>query len=212
MNTPQALPSIELGTTMKINSSTSPRATHIVLDLETLSTKPNAVVIAIGAVALDAKGDFASEFHIAVAAKSQPLGHIDADTITWWARQSAEAQAASLCATVTVSASLALLLFNQWMQEHTERKTVKVWGNGCSFDNVILGSLYSQLNLFNLPQPWSYWNDRDMRTILDLHPDAKDIGPFEGIKHHALHDARHEAKQLGKALRHASGLPEKANP
>ena len=41
-----------------------------------------------------------------------------------------------------------------------------------------------------------------MRTVLDMHKAAKDVGPFEGIKHHALHDARHEAKQLAKALKH----------
>ena len=39
-----------------------------------------------------------------------------------------------------------------------------------------------------------------MRAILDLHPTAKDVGEFVDVKHYALHDAHHEAKQLAKSL------------
>lgn len=39
-----------------------------------------------------------------------------------------------------------------------------------------------------------------MRTILNLHPAAKDMGDFVDVKNYALHDARHEAKQLAKSL------------
>lgn len=189
---------------MNANITASLRAAHIVLDLETLSTQPNAAVIAIGAVALDAKGEFVSEFHTAVNAKSQPLRSVDSDTIAWWSKQSVEAQAASLNATDAKTATHAMCLFSDWMEKHADSKSVKVWGNGCSLDNVILGSLYAQCHELGFSQPWSWRNDRDMRTVLDLLPDAKNVGQFEGIKHHALHDARHEAKQLGKALHQAA--------
>lgn len=62
---------------------------------------------------------------------------------------------------------------------------------------MIVRSLYGTF----APQlPWEWFFDRDMRTILNLHPAAKDMGDFVDVKNYALHDARHEAKQLAKSL------------
>lgn len=178
--------------------SASPAA-HIVLDLETLSTQSDAVVVSIGAVALSARGLVVAEYHQAITRESQPRRDIDIDTLAWWDHQSDAAQAASLLATDGIPASEALQGFVAWVGEYANPKTVKVWGNGSSFDNVILSSLYAD-HPAGPARPWNYWNDRDMRTLLDQHPHARDVGPFEGIQHHALHDARHEAKQLAKVL------------
>lgn len=177
-------------------------AAHIVLDLETLSTKPNATVISIGAVALTANGQFVAEFHESVTHASQPVRDIDQETNDWWLKQSDEAKAASFLSADSIPASEALQAFSQWVNAYADPKCVKVWGNGSSFDNVILSSLYADYS--ELTRPWAWWNDRDMRTVLDMHKGAKDVGPFEGIKHHALHDARHEAKQLTKVLKHVT--------
>lgn len=179
------------------------QAAHIVLDLETLSTQPDAAVASIGAVALTACGNFVAEFHVAVdTGAPQHLRHACPDTIAWWDKQSDAAKAASIQATDTLLPSQALHAFTAWVQQHADPKKVKVWGNGSSFDNVILSSLYADYP--ELVRPWTYWNDRDMRTVLDLYPQAKDVGEFEGVKHNALHDARHEAKQLAAALRLAA--------
>jgi hypothetical protein len=178
----------------------NPTAAHIVLDLETLSTKPNAAVIAIGAVAVSATGAIVGEFHIAVDGYSQPGRDIDAATLAWWEEQTPEAKAASLQATDHVSATVAMCKFSAWVLEMADSTTVKMWGNGSSFDCTILSSLYAQCHELGYPQPWAWWNDRDMRTLVDAFPTAKQVGDFEGIKHHALHDARHEAKQLAKAI------------
>lgn len=180
----------------------TPCADHIVLDLETLSTQPHAIVVSIGAVALNAQGEVVSEFHTPVICSSQPDRDVSESTCQWWDGQSDEAKAASILAADAIPAGEALQAFSAWVLEHANPKTVKVWGNGSNFDNVILSSLYTDHP--QLSRPWSYWNDRDMRTLLDLHPHAKDVGPFEGIKHHALHDARHEAKQLGVVLKAAA--------
>ena len=86
--------------------------------------------------------------------------------------------------------------FSDWVESITDPKQVLVWGNGCSFDNVILASLYDD---WHRERPWSFWNDRDMRTVTGLMPVLKML-PFEGTKHHALHDAKHEAAQLSRAI------------
>ncbi|WP_314731978.1 3'-5' exonuclease [Escherichia coli] len=45
-----------------------------------------------------------------------------------------------------------------------------------------------------------YYNDRDVRTIVELGKtidfDARTVIPFEGVRHNALDDARHQAKYV----------------
>lgn len=174
------------------------KAPHIVLDLETRSTKPHAIVASIGAVAIGPDLQLlSSEFHIPLAQNLQYPRHEDPDTMRWWAEQSREARFASITAAQTVLPGQALRDFAAWVNSVADPKKVKVWGNGSVFDNVILRSLY---DTFNQSPPWEWFYDRDMRTILDLHPAAKDVGDFVGVKHIAVDDARHEAKQLAKAL------------
>ncbi len=69
--------------------------------------------------------------------------------------------------------------------------------NGCSFDNVILRRAFA---LTDTPFPVPYWNDRDVRTMVEL---GKSVGinprfdiPFEGDMHIALSDARHQVKYV----------------
>lgn len=174
---------------------------HIVLDLETLSTQPNALVLSIGAVGLNKHGEIlsGSEFHLALDQQEQAKRrHVSLDTIRWWEGQSEEAQAASFKAPPTQQAFVtnALTAFKDYLDQWSERDVVCVWGNGCSFDNVILASLYQD---WCMEAPWKFWNDRDMRTITAIFPHLKAM-PFEGTKHHALHDAMHEAKQLSQVI------------
>ena len=179
-------------------------AAHIVLDLETLSTQPNAAVASIGAAALAADGTLLSSVHVAINDQGQGMRHIDDGTVHWWAGQSPEARAASVDAKDGVPVGEALLFFSAWVTGVTGADAgtsdVRVYGNGSVFDNVILRTLYRDCHPLGHPEPWQWRFDRDMRTLLELYPAAKDAGEFVGIKHHAEHDALHEAKQLAKVL------------
>lgn len=176
------------------------QAAHIVVDLETLSTQPNALVLSIGAVALTSSGTPVEGGNFYVVLKQDEQGavrHISQSTVAWWEQQSTEAQQAAYKPTVCTSfVEDALDGFSDWVESITDPKQVLVWGNGCSFDNVILANLYDD---WHRERPWSFWNDRDMRTVTGLMPVLKML-PFEGIKHHALHDAKHEAAQLSRAI------------
>lgn len=50
------------------------------------------------------------------------------------------------------------------------------------------------------PVPWQWWNDRDVRTIVELGKaigfDPKRDMPFKGTRHNALDDAIHQAKYV----------------
>lgn len=187
--------------TIAFSELTDDQVAHIVLDLETLSTRPDALVLSIGAVGLNKRGEILSgtEFHLALDQQAQQhRRHVSLDTLDWWSKQDKPARDASFTAPPTSQAFVAnaLSAFSDFVDQWSARDAVCVWGNGCSFDNVILASLYKD---WGIEAPWKFWNDRDMRTITAIFPHLKAM-PFEGIKHHALHDAMHEAKQLSAAI------------
>ena len=78
-------------------------------------------------------------------------------------------------------------------------RDLETMGKGPRAAIVAIGCVRSALDAFDMGHLWHFWNDRDLRTLLALYPEAK-LLPFEGTKHHALDDAMHEAKQLLAAL------------
>lgn len=173
--------------------------THIVIDLETLGTNPAATIASIGMVVVSG-GRIAQEQYLLVDTRdAQRLGmQSDAGTALWWMQQSnaAQAELRSERATDRLGLSHALMLVADFVKPHKGAGPFYVWGNSPSFDCVILRSAFE---LCRANTPWPYYVERDLRTLLALYPTAKEL-PFQGIKHHALHDARHEARQLIAAL------------
>lgn len=174
---------------------------HCMLDLETMSTAPNAAVIAIGAVMFNLKPKFGvdpmgPEFYRVIDLKSS-MGHglvVDASTIQWWMRQ--EDAARNLFVDNPGSPLPAVLAdFSSWLSWAAGRTTniVKVWGNGSDFDNVILKSAYDACGL---EVPWKYSNNRCYRTMRAMMFPNATAAPFKGTKHNALDDAKNQAIHL----------------
>lgn len=186
-------------------------ATHIVIDLETLGTNPAATIASIGMVAVSALRITQEQYLLVDTRDAQRHGmQSDASTALWWMQQGATAQAElrSERATDRLGLSHALMLVADFVKAHKGDGLFYVWGNSPSFDCVILRSAFE---LCHANTPWPYYAERDLRTLLALYPAAKEL-PFEGIKHHALHDARHEARQLVAALKTVEHLNAGANP
>lgn len=173
---------------------------HLMVDLETMGNKSNAPIVSIGAVFFNPNtGNTGAEFYTAVSLESSMLlgGVPDAGTIIWWLKQSPEARSAIAIAD-TITLIDALELFSDFISENSDAGSdVQVWGNGASFDNVILRSSYDRADI---ECPWKFWNDRDVRTMTEL---GKAIGinprydiPFDGDMHNALSDARHQVKYV----------------
>lgn len=168
-------------------------ATHYVLDLETLGKGPQAAIVAIGCVRVE-NGQLAGEFYERIDLQSAMAqgGQVDGSTIQWWLSQSEEARVEVNGMQDSLPIHIALELLASFMRKG-EFEEPRVWGNGSTFDNVITTTA---LERCGIQRPWEYWNDRDLRTLVELYPAAKQGLEFEGVKHHALHDARHEAKIL----------------
>lgn len=176
----------------------------IMIDIETLGTKPGSVIASIGAVAFDATtGEMGDTFYIKIDvadAESEGLS-IDANTVAWWMQQSDEARASTFTGEDIVGLAMAL----EELLEYVKRQNAdRVWGNGPSFDLVQLEAAYSALGG---NAPWSFRAHRDLRTLRDL--TGVDI-PNIGTAHNALDDAiaqAHAVIEAYKVLGLTSTLP-----
>ncbi|ELJ0528318.1 3'-5' exoribonuclease [Escherichia coli] len=176
-----------------IITSTSRTCDHLMIDLEAMGINPDAPIISIGAIFFDPQtGDMGPEFSKTVDLETAG-GVIDRDAIKWWLKQSREAQSAIM--TDEIPLDDALLQLREFIDENSGEFFVQVWGNGANFDNTILRRSYERQGI---PCPWRYYNDRDVRTIVELGKaidfDARTAIPFEGERHNALDDARYQAK------------------
>ncbi|HCL8274788.1 exonuclease [Citrobacter freundii] len=175
--------------------------THLMVDLETMGSGPDAPIVSIGAVYFDpSTGNTGAEFYQVVSLESSMSFGMkpDASTIQWWLKQSSEARSAILV-DEAMGLRETLELLADFIAENAANgsHTVQLWGNGCSFDNVILRRAYA---LTETPFAVPFWNDRDVRTMVEL---GKSVGinprfdiPFEGDMHNALSDARHQVKYV----------------
>lgn len=170
----------------------------LMIDIESMGTKPNAPIVSIGAVFFDPdSGDLGPEFYQVIDLTSaMASGAVpDGDTILWWLKQSAEARSA-ITTSDCISINAALLSLSAFIQDNANDR-VKIWSNGANFDGVILRTSYERIGI---PCLWKFWNELDVRTIVAMGRvagfDPKRDMPFDGEQHNALADARHQAKYV----------------
>lgn len=174
---------------------------HVMVVLETMGKKHNAPIVAIGAVVFDpATGSIGESFYKVVCLESSVNwgAVIDPSTVIWWLKQSSEARSA-IVNDDAIPLLDALLQFREFVSDNVAggSKKAQVWGNGASFDNSILRSSY---DCIAEDYPWECWNDRDVRTMVEIGQaisfDPKTTIPFEGSRHNALADAIHQARYI----------------
>lgn len=162
------------------------------LDLETMGNGSKAAIIAIGAVKFNTGNrQIFDRFYSRVDLQScMDAGlEISASTVMWWLQQS-EAARSEFKGTLP-SLHTALVGFTAWMKK--EPTGSRVWGNGATFDNVILTNAYTALKM---ERPWSYKDDRCYRTIKALNPQVPLPQNLNLTGHRADHDAEFQAIHL----------------
>ena len=175
---------------------------NIMLDLETLSTEPDAAIVSIGLCTFGHEGDWNTTYYTIDASSSIASGgHVSGETLKWWMAQNDQARREIAQGGETLGDVLEYL--EMWLGSIRDAHGgVTLWGNGANFDNVVLRRAYERLRM---PTPWSYREDRCFRTLRNLFPHvpAPSLVPSD-IKHHALHDAiaqAHHAEAIFKAMR-----------
>lgn len=159
------------------------------IDLETLATSNNALILTIGYALFNNIGLLDSGV-IHIKPENKYEFDIDPNTVLWWFKQSKEAQN-KLNSDNNLELRLALKKLNYIISG-----TMGIWGNGATFDNVILANAYKKVGI---KYPVSFRNNKCYRTIINLL--GKDV-IFEriGEHHSAEDDAKTQAIHLIKVL------------
>ena len=166
----------------------------IMLDIETLATSPDAVVLTFGAIKFDpfnpsiqmSDGIY---FRINVDEQIDLGRRVDEGTVAWWGTQSAEVREEALGETDRVSLEDFAKALNKFVVGVT-----RIWAQGPVFDIVILENLYRQIGK---PAPWQYYSIRDSRTLLKALGDDRKGG---ALLHNALADAVSQAEAVQSAV------------
>lgn len=173
-----------------------PKSKHVMIDLETMGTRPDAAIVSIGAVVFDVHG-CGAEFYSPVNLESAMAdgGTADADTICWWMGQSEKARKLFENNSSAPPILVALISFTRWLHKvagsESAAQDLEIWGNGSDFDNVILASAYRRSHMH---QPWGKYKNRCYRTVKS---DNRHIKlERQGTHHNALDDAISQAQHL----------------
>lgn len=159
------------------------------LDIETLSTRPESVILTLGAVKFDPWDndvDTKQGFYIRINADEQmALGrHVLESTVEWWETQPEEVREEALGEGDRATLEEFTDQLNRFLVGADA-----IWCQGPAFDIVILENLYRQLNK---PTPWNYWQIRDSRTLFQVHGDPREKDR-KGA-HNALIDCYYQAR------------------
>ena len=172
----------------------------IMIDIETLSTKNNAVILTIGAIKFKRDDDIKElkdmeSFYIRIRKESCIiLGmDIDKDTELWWSKQTDKAKYEVFVNKDRIGIKDGLIKLAEFVKNHK-----CVWSHSPSFDCVILENAYSKCNL---QVPWKFWNLRDTRTLYDLGKVNLKLFSTESDAHNSLFDAYNQVKALNMAFK-----------
>ena len=158
------------------------------IDLETLGTTSDSVILSIGAVRFDENGIDDNAFYCSVSIDSNLAAgrKISEDTLIWWMNQSKEAQ--KVFNEPKIVLSEALYALRDFMPQDND---CLVWSNGADFDIPMLTHAFKQMDI---EVPWKFYNVRCYRTMKALAPHVK--VPRLGVHHDALADAVYQASHL----------------
>ena len=166
---------------------------HAMIDIETASTRKNAIVATFGAV------KFSNEIEEpydplylkpSIDEQSELGRHLDDNTIEWWATQDDEVRGDTFSIDDRISLYEFFRIIKKWLIGVNY-----IWSYGSNFDFPILETLCLDLQR---PILWDYRKIRDARTLLWLH--QIDTRRDDGSVHNALADAYYQAEFVRKIL------------
>lgn len=166
---------------------------HTMIDLETLSTTSEAVVMQIGICRFDllnpAKKLKTMKWDLDWYSQMDLNRVIDQSTVVWWSKQSDEARA-SVFKDGGEDVEKALSELTHFLGPSI------LWANPSNFDISILASLYRS---FDLKVPWFHRDVVCLRSICTAAGYDRKNGPRSELPHDAESDAAVQARQAQEA-------------
>lgn len=154
------------------------------IDIETLGTTPNCVVLSVGACKFDPYVN--REPHTLklwrpdVDQQMAQNRSVDDSTLEWWSKQPADIREEAFGDINRVAVTQFFKELNAYLVG-----VDKIWCQGPQFDMVILEDLYAQ---FKHHRGWAFWQINDCRTLFNLMP----ADPRKAIQKN-LHSADQDA-------------------
>ena len=162
---------------------------HMMVDIETLGTSEDAMILSIGAVIFNER-DGAIDGKYWVIRPETRVGSISHDTVAWWMQQSEAARVEVFGDPALQEYSFGLYDAVTDLVNTTKEWDIQgIWGNGVDFDNKILGYW---ANLYDLQ--WPFRLNRCYRAIKNMFPPSIEHHPT--VAHNAYDDAMAQAKTL----------------
>ena len=162
--------------------------THAMIDLETLATTPDCVVLTIGGVKFDPNtlGESTQPFYYRFNVDEQlDKGRTTSEsTLEWWGKQEESVREEALGDGNRTGVLEVLKRLNTWCVG-----VDTIWCQGPAFDICILENLFRS---YDHHVPWPFWKIRDSRTLFGIMPSD----PRKEIKfnaHNALEDCKVQA-------------------
>ena len=176
---------------------------HLVVDLETMNTDNDAIILQIGGALFGTKPfEVIGEFNVAVSG-ADCLAHgmtLSWDTLRFWFDQRHDLAENVLFNTTAVPLRMALELFSSWYKAMNDRYHIsELWSRGPAFDIAILQDAYQRLGMAT---PWGYRVPSCERTLYRRaeHHGWEQPPRTDNQVHDALADARHQAKCVASAV------------
>jgi exodeoxyribonuclease VIII len=165
------------------------KGTHLMIDLETFGTKPDAPIVSIGAAVFDLETGVYKKFERLIDLDSAlKYGKPSGSTLEWWFRQDQKAISKTILSKSRDQLPQAILDLQEFIKENSPKV---VWAKSPAFDIRILENAFDAVGL---TLPVQYWKCADVRTIEKLAPSVykQAIAEYENqskaIAHTALAD------------------------
>lgn len=160
----------------------------IMLDLETLGTRPDCVILTLGAVKFDPFSikEPGPGLYLRIDADEQiARGRgVQEDTLQWWMKQDELVREEAIGENDRVTVEEMYRQLNRFLVGANN-----IWAQGPVFDIAILENIYRQ---YGWPTPWQFWQIRDSRTLFGALGDPRAKGRVG--HHNALADCVYQAQ------------------
>lgn len=155
------------------------------IDIETLDTRPTAVILSIGVVPFDIEtGEVSPDtYYVSLDHFGQEKNGrtVSLETVLWWSQQDDYVRCTALAGGERLSD--ALFQVEEFIIRHSVHRR-RVWANSPHFDLGILN------HAMKYDVPWEFWNERDVRTYCNISEPVRDMISELKLKstHHPIDD------------------------
>jgi hypothetical protein len=158
---------------------------RMMIDLETLSTKTNGVILSCGAVVFN-ENIINEQYWILNQYEQIAKGRVvDLSTLEWWGKQDKRAYDDAFSSYDSTFMNNFAIEITELYKQHDCKE---IWCQGADFDIPMVESLFETIKY---PIFFKYSAKRDSRTVRKLYRGKEP--ELKGVAHNALDDARHQA-------------------